>query len=82
MKPAHINNSALNSAWVDRWKRAREGRARPRLAIITPSCLSVDKAIIFFMSDSNIADRPAIDMVRDAVRRRSVWKFFVRDREG
>lgn len=80
--PAHMNSNALNRAWVERWNRARDGRARPRLAIITPSWLRVDRAIIFFMSDSNIADSPAINIVRDAVRSKRVWKFFVIESAG
>lgn len=35
----------------------------PILIIISPSCLSVDSAIIFFISHSVIALRPAINIV-------------------
>lgn len=31
--------------------------------------------MIFFMSDSNMADRPAINIVNEAVRSSNVWKF-------
>lgn len=58
------------------------GRSRPRLAIITPSWLKVERAIIFFMSISNIAAIPAISIVREAIRRREVLKNGVFDREG
>lgn len=37
--------------------------AIPILIIINPSCLSVDKAMIFFMSHSVIALKPAINIV-------------------
>lgn len=43
-----MNRRALNSAWVRRWNKVKRGRSRPRLAIITPNCLRVDRAIIFF----------------------------------
>ncbi len=38
--------------------------------------------MIFFMSDSNMADSPAINMVRDAERRSNVWKCCVWERDG
>lgn len=80
--PAQMKRRALNMAWVMRWNRARFGRFRPRLAIITPSCLKVDRAMIFFMSDSSMADKPAINMVRDAIRSMNGLKRGVRDRVG
>lgn len=58
-----MNNRALNRAWVTIWKNARLGISIPMLIIIKPSCLSVDKAMIFFMSHSVVALRPAINMV-------------------
>lgn len=39
------------------------GRFNPRLVTIIPSCLSVDNAIIFFMSHSVIAENLAINIV-------------------
>jgi hypothetical protein len=47
-----------------------------------PSWLRVDRAMIFFISDSNMADRPAINIVNDAVSRRRVWKFCVVESAG
>lgn len=41
------------------------GRPDDRLNIMTPSCLSVDKAIIFFISISDIAIMPAISIVME-----------------
>ena len=41
---------------------------RPSLVIIIPSWLSVDSAIIFFISHSVIALNPAITMVVTAIR--------------
>jgi hypothetical protein len=40
-------------------------------AIIIPNCLRVDKAIIFFISHSDVALNPAIRVVEAAVNRRS-----------
>lgn len=65
--PAQMNRSALNNAWVIRWNRASLGICMPSLAIITPSWLRVDRAMIFFISDSVMADNPAINMVREAI---------------
>lgn len=45
------------------------GKSRPNLDIITPSCLKVDKAMIFFISHSAIALIPAINMVKVAMIR-------------
>lgn len=58
-----MNKSALNIACVIRWKKASDGKDRAIAPIITPSCLNVDSAIIFFMSYSNRADMPAINIV-------------------
>lgn len=43
----------------------------PSLVIITPSCLRVDNAIIFFMSHSVVALIPAINIVEIAEKRRT-----------
>lgn len=69
--PAQINSSALNMAWITMWKKARLTMPRPIAAIIIPSCLKVDRAIIFFMSHSVIALRPAIVVVDTATSRRN-----------
>lgn len=45
------------------WKNARFGIFIPMLIIIRPSWLRVERAIIFFISHSVIALRPAINMV-------------------
>lgn len=37
------------------------------LAIITPNWLKVDRAIIFFMSHSDVALMPAMSIVKEAV---------------
>jgi hypothetical protein len=50
--PAARNRSALNIAWVIKWKNARRGRFRARLLIITASWDKVDRAITFFISHS------------------------------
>lgn len=68
--PAQINNKALKRACAIRWKKARFGSPRPKVDSITPSWLRVDRAIIFLRSHSTRADRPAINMVSEATRRR------------
>lgn len=80
--PAHINRRALNSAWVIRWNRARLGSPMPSLAIITPSWLKVDRAMIFFISHSVIAAIPAINIVREERIKREGLKNLVFCREG
>ena len=62
--PAEINNRALNIAWTDMWKNAKFGIFSPKHVVIRPSCLNVDKAIIFFISFSYIALIPVIKVVR------------------
>lgn len=70
MEPAQMNRRALNSAWVSRWKNAKEGRCRANAPIINPNCLSVDSAITFFRSHSVSAEEPARNIVRVALKRR------------
>lgn len=72
--PAVIKRSALNSAWVSRWKRVKEGIPSAKLIIIKPNCLNVERAITFFMSISVIADNPAISIVREAIISRKELK--------
>lgn len=62
-----MNSNALNKAWVNIWKKASLGAFKPILVIIIPSWLRVDRAIIFFMSHSVVALRPAISMVQTAI---------------
>lgn len=47
----------------------RAGRWSANLAIITPSCLRVERAIIFLRSHSTSATEPAINIVSVAVSR-------------
>lgn len=65
--PAHTNSRALNRAWVIKWKRVKLGILRASLAIMIPSCLSVDRATIFFRSCSARATVPAINIVSDDI---------------
>lgn len=67
-----MNSRALNRAWVTMWKYARLTIPNPMEAIIIPSCLRVDRAIIFFMSHSVMALNPAIVVVDTAISSR-VW---------
>lgn len=77
-----MNSRALKRAWVIRWKNVRVGIPRPRVDNITPSWLRVDRAIIFFKSDSSIADKPAINIVRDAINRREGRNRWIEERRG
>lgn len=61
--PAQMNKSALNIAWVIRWKKVNIGACIAKLSIITPNCLKVESAMIFFMSFSTMAANPAINVV-------------------
>ena len=45
------------------------------LNIIVPSCLSVDRAIIFFISHSVKALKPAIRAVKQAAGRRIIFSL-------
>jgi hypothetical protein len=74
--PAHTNSRALNRAWVTIWKNAKLGILRPSLVIIIPSWLSVDRAIIFFMSHSVMALSPAISIVVTAISNKIMLNDF------
>lgn len=80
--PAQMKRRALNMAWVMRWKMASFGRFRPRLAIITPSWLRVERAMIFFMSDSSMAASPAMNIVKEAISSVAWLKYWVLVRAG
>lgn len=67
--PAVINSKALNRAWVIKWKKVICGTFIASLNIIVPSWLNVDRAIIFFISHSLNALRPAIKEVKQAEKR-------------
>ena len=62
--PAAINSKALKKACAIKWKKVKEKNWKPIPVIITPSCLKVDKATIFFMSDSMRALKLAIIIVK------------------
>lgn len=70
MEPAQTNRRALKRAWVIRWKNVSSCSPRPSEESMTPSWLSVERAMIFLRSDSTMAERPAISIVRAAIRRR------------
>lgn len=80
--PAQINSSALNKACITMWNIAMLGSPKPIAVIIIPSCLSVDSAIIFFMSHSVVALIPAISIVHTAINRMVKLKAFSVDRNG
>lgn len=77
-----MKRSALNIAWVIKWKNARDGRDKEIAPIITPSCLSVDRAIIFFISHSNIAAEPAINIVEVATINKIILKWGISVSDG
>lgn len=77
-----MNKSDLNMAWVNMWKYARFTSPNPSLVIMTPSWLRVDKAIIFFMSCSVVALKPAISIVDTAVNRRILLNIVDNLRKG
>lgn len=54
----------------------------PKLIIITPNWLSVDKAITFFKSFSKLAPSPAINRVRTEINNKVLRKAFEVDRNG
>ena len=58
------------------------GMDRAKLAIITPSCLRVDSAMIFLRSHSTKAAEPAINIVRVADKRRICGRRGVEIMEG
>lgn len=69
-EPAQIKSRALNMAWVIKWKKVRFCSPKAKVDSITPSWLSVDRAMIFFRSHSTMADIPAISIVREEIKRR------------
>lgn len=71
--PTQRNRRALNMAWVSKWKKARSGMPSPRLKIITPSWLSVEKATIFLKSNSTLAEIPARSIVIAPVVSKTGW---------
>jgi wobble nucleotide-excising tRNase len=54
---------ALKYACLIKCNQHNAGSPRPKVNIIIPSCLRVDKAIIFFISSSIKAAKPAITVV-------------------
>lgn len=58
------------------------GRERAIALIITPNCLRVDRAMIFFISHSNMADIPAINIVEVAIRSRIVLELGMVSMDG
>lgn len=57
--PAHKNIVDLNNAWIIKWKNAIIVDLMEIANIIIAIWLKVDKAIIFFISNSQLADIPA-----------------------
>jgi len=54
---------ALKYACLIKCNQHNPGSPKPKVNIIIPNCLRVDKAIIFFISNSIKAARPAITVV-------------------
>lgn len=80
--PAQIKSSALNRACVTIWKNASFGIHIPILIIIRPNCLRVDRAIIFFISHSVIALRPAINIVEVPITRSDLLNRGIDSKNG
>lgn len=73
ISPAVKNRRDLKRAWLIKWNKAKLGRCTPKAIIINLSCLKVDKAIIFFISSSLMAERLAIiRVIEEQDRRRNV----------
>ena len=53
----------MKKACEIKWKKDKTGLPIPKIVIIIPNCLRVDKAITFFMSISTIAVIPAMIIV-------------------
>jgi hypothetical protein len=49
------------------WKNANHGMFAPKLNIIIPNWLKVDRAMIFLKSHSMVALKPAINVVEVAI---------------
>ena len=64
----------LNKAWVNKWKKANPANPKDMILIIKPNCLKVDKAMIFFKSNSKLAPIPAINIVNLEINNKKVFK--------
>lgn len=80
MAPEHINNMALKNACVQMWRKARWGWLSPRVTIISPSWLDVEKATIFLISfwvSAQIAENRVVIAPRHSIVVRIVGLFEV-----
>lgn len=79
--PEHMNSMALKKACVQMWRKARWGWLMPRVTIIRPSWLDVEKAIIFLISfwvRAQIAVNRVVMAPRHSIAVRIVGLFEVR----
>jgi hypothetical protein len=67
---------------VIKWKKAWYTIPNPRVVIINPNCLKVDKATTNFMSRLVVAHRPPKNMVREPVSNNTSLNIGVIDKEG
>lgn len=74
-----MNNKALNSAWVNKWKNASLANPIAKILIIKPSWLKVDNAIIFFKSYSKLAPNPAINIVNPEINNKKIFNQLLKD---
>lgn len=75
IEPEHINSMALKKAWLQIWRKARWGWLIPKVTIIKPSWLEVEKATIFLMSfcvRAHIAVNSVVMLPRHNIRVRTV----------
>ena len=54
----------MKAAWVFKCAKQRDRAPKPKEVTIRPNCLSVERAIIFFVSHSSEAAKPAIKVVK------------------
>jgi len=80
--PEDKNSMALKNAWVQMWKRAMLGWLSPMATIISPSCLVVEYATIFFMSCWEMAVVAAKIAVVDPKIRHQVLKLLASEYAG
>jgi len=59
------------------WKKASHGMLAPRLNIIIPNWLRVDRAMIFLKSHSIVALRPAMRVVDVAINSKMLLKQLI-----
>lgn len=73
--PANINNPALKSAWVNKWKIIKFLFLIDKITIIRPRFDNVEFAINFFKSEENMAQTPPTHKVTPPINLKYMLKF-------